>query len=109
MIETIFAVNLERRPRTNSSLFSYGSAIPAADNMRTMEGSLFRSNPKGLKGQSDNTVQFRKMKRVCQSCGKEFQSFTEGVVYSSAVKGSLFFCSDNCCAKYLDGTLDSRK
>jgi hypothetical protein len=42
------------------------------------------------------------MIRVCKLCGKEFQSFNEGVVYSSAVKGVLDFCSDVCCKDYLN-------
>lgn len=43
-----------------------------------------------------------KMIRDCQSCGKEYQSFTEGVVYSSTTKGIAYFCSDVCCKDYLN-------
>lgn len=42
------------------------------------------------------------MMRVCKSCGKEFQDFTEGVVYSTAMKGISYFCSDVCCKNYLN-------
>jgi hypothetical protein len=45
------------------------------------------------------------MIRVCKSCGKEFQDFIEGVVYSTAVKGVSYFCSDVCCKNYLDLTV----
>jgi hypothetical protein len=49
------------------------------------------------------------MIRTCKSCGKEFQSFNEGVVYSSTVKGVLDFCSDVCCKDYLDASLTKSK
>jgi len=39
--------------------------------------------------------------RNCKSCGKEFQNFNQGVVYSSVAKGILDFCSDVCCMNYL--------
>jgi len=44
------------------------------------------------------------MYRKCKSCGKEFQDFNQGVVYSSIAKGILDFCSDVCCKKHLDST-----
>lgn len=45
------------------------------------------------------------MMRICKTCGKEFQDFTEGVVYSTAMKGISYFCSDVCCKNYLDSTV----
>jgi len=45
------------------------------------------------------------MIRVCKSCGKEFQSFNEGVIYSSVVKGILDFCSDKCSKDYLNAVM----
>lgn len=48
------------------------------------------------------------MIRVCKSCGKEFQNFTEGVVYSSAVRGVLDFCSDACCKDYLGASITKK-
>jgi hypothetical protein len=39
---------------------------------------------------------------LCKSCGKEFNDLTEGIRYSSTVKGVLLFCSDDCCKNYLD-------
>lgn len=45
------------------------------------------------------------MIRICKSCGKEFQSFREGVTYSSTDIGILDFCSDLCCKKYLNANI----
>jgi len=45
------------------------------------------------------------MIKVCKSCGKEFQSFDEGVIYSSTVKGILDFCSDECSKDYLNSII----
>jgi hypothetical protein len=45
------------------------------------------------------------MIRVCESCGKEFQGFDEGVIYSSTVKGILDFCSDECSKDYLNSII----
>lgn len=52
---------------------------------------------KGLVTSNEGT-----MIRVCKSCDKEFQDFSEGVVYSTAMKGFSYFCSDLCCKNYLD-------
>ena len=41
----------------------------------------------------------------CNSCNKEFNDLTEGVRYSSFIKGVLRFCSDDCCKNYLDKAL----
>lgn len=49
------------------------------------------------------------MIRVCKSCSKEFQSFNEGVVFSSTVKGVLDFCSDDCCKDYLNNNSSPKK
>jgi hypothetical protein len=49
------------------------------------------------------------MIRVCKSCGKEFQSFNEGVIYSSVVSGILDFCSDICCRNYLNAATKNKK
>ena len=38
----------------------------------------------------------------CKSCGKEFNELTGGVRYSSAVKGVMLFCSDDCCKNFLN-------
>ena len=38
---------------------------------------------------------------LCNSCGKEFNNLVKGIRYSSAVMGSMLFCSDNCCKNYL--------
>ena len=38
----------------------------------------------------------------CNSCNKEFNDLTEGVRYSSFIKGVLWFCSDDCCKNYLN-------
>jgi hypothetical protein len=38
----------------------------------------------------------------CNSCNKEFNDLTEGVRYSSSIKGLLWFCSDDCCKDYLN-------
>ena len=46
-----------------------------------------------------------RMIRVCKSCGKEFQSFNEGVIYSSVVRGILDFCSDKCSKDYLNAVM----
>jgi hypothetical protein len=48
------------------------------------------------------------MIRVCKSCGKEFQSFNEGAIYSSSVMGILDFCSDECCRKYLNANISKQ-
>jgi hypothetical protein len=45
------------------------------------------------------------MIRTCKSCGKEFQSFNEGAIYSSSAMGILDFCSDECCRKYLNANI----
>ena len=42
------------------------------------------------------------MIKVCKSCGKEFQNFTEGVLYSSNAIGVLEFCSDDCAKNYFN-------
>jgi hypothetical protein len=47
-----------------------------------------------------NKVRTKKMIKYVKSCGKEFQSLTAGVLYSSSVKGILEFCSDDCSKNY---------
>jgi hypothetical protein len=42
------------------------------------------------------------MIRACDTCGKQFDEFLEGIRYSRAVEGVSFFCSDDCCKVYLD-------
>jgi len=42
------------------------------------------------------------MIKVCKLCGKEFQNFTEGVLYSSHTIGVFEFCSDDCAKNYLN-------
>ena len=49
------------------------------------------------------------MIRACKSCGKEFQSFNEGVIYANAVSGTLDFCSDICCMDYLNSATKNKK
>jgi transposase-like protein len=44
----------------------------------------------------------KNMIKVCKSCGKEFQNFTEGVLYSSHAIGVLEFCSDDCSKNYFN-------
>jgi hypothetical protein len=55
----------------------------------------------------DNNVDIR-MIRTCKSCGKEFQNFSQGVVYSSVAIGILDFCSDVCCMNYLNNLSTKR-
>jgi hypothetical protein len=38
----------------------------------------------------------------CNSCNKEFNDLSEGVRYSSSIRGLLWFCSDDCCKNYLN-------
>ena len=45
------------------------------------------------------------MIKACKSCGKEFQNFTSGVLYSSSTIGVLEFCSDNCSKNYLNSVI----
>jgi hypothetical protein len=52
-----------------------------------------------------NKIVKTRMIKVCKSCGKEFQSLTEGVVYSSSAIGVLEFCSDNCSKNYLNSVV----
>ena len=42
------------------------------------------------------------MIKVCKLCGKEFQNFTSGVLYSSHAIGVLEFCSDDCAKNYFN-------
>jgi hypothetical protein len=41
------------------------------------------------------------MIRVCKSCGKEFQSFSEGVIYSSSGMAFYTFAQMNAARKLL--------
>ena len=45
------------------------------------------------------------MIKVCKLCGKEFQNFTKGVLYSSNAIGVLEFCSDDCAKNYLNSVM----
>ncbi len=50
------------------------------------------------------------MVKLCNTCGKEFDERVEGVRYSSSNKGViLFFCSDECCKKYLNRSSEEVK
>src|SRR5215217_3170685 len=54
------------------------------------------NNVRRRRGRTKNMI------KVCKSCGKEFQNFTEGVLYSSHAIGVLEFCSDDCSKNYFN-------
>jgi hypothetical protein len=62
-------------------------------------------NAKNLKVDMLKYIVRIRMIRVCKSCGKEFQSFNEGVLYSSSARGILDFCSDECSKNYLNSVM----
>jgi hypothetical protein len=67
--------------------------------------SSLQSHAKNLKVDTLKRYCHNIMIRVCKSCGKEFQSFNEGVLYSSSTMGILDFCSDECSKNYLNSVM----